>query len=114
MVRLFEKTGSRKRDIEVKCFGGADLFARRIERKGFVSVGRQNIAQAEQVLTREGFTIAKRDVGGLAGRKLFFYTHTGEVLLKRLSGAAVPASSDPGKPREDGLFRGDTVKERQP
>ncbi len=85
MLRLFDKTGSRRRDIEVKCFGGADMFTRKIEKKGIVSVGRQNITTAEQVLSREGFRIVKQDVGGLGGRKLFFYTHTGEVLLKRLA-----------------------------
>ena len=72
----------------MKCFGGADMFSRKIEKPGVVSVGRQNIMTAEETLKREGFTIAKQDVGGLGGRKLFFYTHTGEVLLKRL--AAVP------------------------
>jgi chemotaxis protein CheD len=88
MLRLFEKAGSRRRDIEVKCFGGADMFTERIEKKGLLSVGRQNIKAAEETLTGEGITIVKQDVGGLSGRKVFFYTHTGEVLLKRLSAAA--------------------------
>jgi chemotaxis protein CheD len=90
MLRLFEKAGSRRRDIEVKCFGGADMFTRTIEKKGIVSVGRQNIRTAEETLAREGIRIVKQDVGGLGGRKVFFYTHTGEVLLKRLSAAACP------------------------
>lgn len=33
----------------------------------------------------EGLTLITRDVGGIQGRKIFFYTHTGEVLLKRLT-----------------------------
>jgi chemotaxis protein CheD len=88
MLRLFENAGSRRRDMEVKCFGGADMFSRRIEKTCVVSVGRQNITTAEETLTREGLRIVKQDVGGLGGRKIFFYTHTGEVLLKRLSSSA--------------------------
>ena len=90
LIRLFDKAGSRRRDIEVKCFGGADMFTRRIEKPGLVSVGRQNITTAEKLLNREGLRIVKQDVGGLGGRKVLFYTHTGEVLLKRLSSAAAP------------------------
>lgn len=94
MLRLFEKAGSHRRDVEVKCFGGADMFSRKIVKKGIVSVGRQNIRTAEETLTREGFTIVKQDVGGLEGRKVFFYTHTGEVLLKRLSRYPQGAAED--------------------
>lgn len=93
MLLLFERRGSHRRDIEVKCFGGADMFTRPIEKKGVVSVGRQNIMTAEAALSREGFRIVKQDVGGLGGRKVFFYTHTGEVLLKRLTRTAHHAAA---------------------
>jgi chemotaxis protein CheD len=85
MIRLFERAGARRSEIEVKCFGGADMFSRKIEKPGLSSVGRQNIMAAEKILKREGLTIVKQDVGGLRGRKIYFYTHTGDVLLKRLS-----------------------------
>ncbi len=85
MIRLFDRAGARRSEIEVKCFGGADMFSRKIEKPGVVSVGRQNIAAAEAILKREGLKIVTQDMGGLRGRKVFFYTHTGEVLLKRLS-----------------------------
>ncbi len=86
MLRLFDKAGSKRSEIEVKCFGGADMFSRKIEKPGIVSVGRQNIMIAEEILRREGLTIRKQDVGGLRGRKIYFYTENGEVLLKRLAG----------------------------
>jgi chemotaxis protein CheD len=92
MIVLFEQAGAKPRDVEVKCFGGADLFSKKIEKPGTVSVGRQNVMTAEKVLAHEGFRIAKQDVGGLRGRKLYFYTHTGEVLLKRLSAGRDPIS----------------------
>lgn len=85
MIRLFDKAGVKRSELEVKCFGGAELFSRKIERPGLLSVGRQNILAAEKILQYEGLRIVKQDVGGARGRKLYFYTDTGEVLLKRLS-----------------------------
>jgi len=84
MITLFDKAGAKRSEIEVKSFGGADLFSNAVNKRGKVSVGRQNILIAEGILRREGLSIKKQDVGGLRGRKVFFYTHTGEVLLKRL------------------------------
>ena len=69
----------------MKCFGGADMFSRPIEKSGLLSVGRQNSETADEVLKSEGLTLVTRDVGGLQGRKILFYTHTGEVLMKRLT-----------------------------
>lgn len=85
MVRLFDKHNVRRSEIEVKCFGGADMFTGAIERPGAVSIGRQNITAAKQILKSEGLKLHVVDVGGLQGRKILFYTHTGEVLLKRLT-----------------------------
>ncbi len=84
MVQLFDKHKVKRSEIEVKCFGGADMFMRPLERQGIVSIGRQNINVAERVLKSEGLSLQVVDVGGVQGRKIFFYTHTGEVLLKRL------------------------------
>jgi chemotaxis protein CheD len=87
MVRIFDRYKVRRSELEVKCFGGADMFTLQIERPGVVSVGRQNIISAEQILRSEGLKLTVKDVGGPEGRKIFFYTHTGEVLLKRLKKA---------------------------
>ena len=85
MVRLFDKHGVKRRDIEVKCFGGADMFKREIRIPGLVSIGRQNVQVAEQILAKEGLSLKVSDVGGLQGRKILFYTDTGDVYLKRLT-----------------------------
>ncbi|HEY6010651.1 MAG TPA: chemotaxis protein CheD [Nitrospirota bacterium] len=85
MVKMFDKLKIKRRDIEVKVFGGSDMFSREIKIPGLVSIGRQNVQTAELVLQREGLAIAKMDVGGLQGRKILFYTDTGDVLLKRLT-----------------------------
>jgi len=85
MVAIFDQHNIPRKEIEVKCFGGADMFTRKSTKSGLVSVGRQNIAMAETTLFHEGLELAAKDVGGIQGRKILFYTHTGEVLLKRLS-----------------------------
>ncbi|HEX9079499.1 MAG TPA: chemotaxis protein CheD [Desulfuromonadaceae bacterium] len=87
MAAAFERFAVPREEIEVKCFGGADMFARRDSRPELLSIGRQNILMAGRVIAAEGLRLKAQDVGGLLGRKVFFYTHSGEVLLKRLRGA---------------------------
>ncbi len=84
MVKIFDHYKVRRSDIEVKCFGGSDMFSRQINRPDVASIGRQNILSAEEILRSEGLKTINQDLGGLQGRKIVFYTHTGEVLLKRL------------------------------
>ena len=52
-----------------------------------MNVGKQNIRAALDSMERERIAVAALDVGGGRGRKLFFNTQTGGVLLKRLSRA---------------------------
>jgi chemotaxis protein CheD len=90
MVRLFEQHRVKRNEIEVKCFGGANMFSRHAQGSGSILVGKQNIQTAKQIIRSEGLSIMAMDVGGLQGRKIFFYTDTGEVYLKRLLKAASP------------------------
>lgn len=84
MLAWFASQGILHSEIEVKVFGGSDMFAASCgatERRG---VGRQNIDMALQVLERDGLAPVISDLGGRRGRKIFFKTDTGEVFLKRL------------------------------
>lgn len=87
MLKRFKAKGISAKDLEVKVFGGADMFstsARAVEH-GLMSVGRQNIAVAQKIIESEGLLVLSMDVGGNQGRKLFFNTRTGEIMLKRLT-----------------------------
>jgi chemotaxis protein CheD len=84
MVRLFERHKVKRNEIEVKCFGGSKMFSRHSQVPGSISIGNQNIQTAKRIILSEGLSILAIDVGGLQGRKIFFYTDTGEVYLKRL------------------------------
>ena len=85
MVTHFDRYGIKRSEIEVKCFGGADMFFHKEKREGAELVGRLNIQSAENIMNKEGLRILAKDVGGLQGRKILLYTDTGEVLVKRLT-----------------------------
>ncbi|RJX27939.1 MAG: chemotaxis protein CheD [Desulfurivibrio sp.] len=86
MLEWFFSLGINREEIEVKVFGGSDMFAgpRGPEYKG---IGRQNIDMALQTLEQEGLRLAASDVGGPRGRKIIFKSYSGEVFLKRLNRA---------------------------
>lgn len=84
MLAQFDRLRVTKRELVVKLFGGADMFEPAKE-SGGSTVGRQNIQAARVLIRQEGLAVQAEDTGGRQGRKLLFYTHTGEVLLKRLS-----------------------------
>jgi len=101
MAGVFDGHGIPRKEIEVKCFGGADMFARKTVQPEVLSVGRQNILTAEKIIAGSGLALRAMDVGGLRGRKVLFYTDTGEVLLKRLRGADDPHCDCAGRKKGD-------------
>lgn len=90
MVERFARLGVASEEIEVKYFGGSDMFMARQKAAALISIGKENIKTAEGIIIKERLKVAARDVGGNRGRKIFFYAHTGEVLLKRLQPGAIP------------------------
>ena len=93
MTKRFKQKGVPLREIEVKVFGGADTLSARFGGRGGINIGKRNAATAIQMLEKEGLSILSLDVGGATGRKLFFNTRTGEVLLKRLQPRVILADT---------------------
>ncbi len=88
MIEAFEQKGIKRQEIEIKIFGGSDMFeSKRVQGKP-VTVGRQNIEMAKSVLQTAGLKVAAEHLGGKVGRKILFFTNTGEVLMKRLGSGA--------------------------
>jgi chemotaxis protein CheD len=85
MLSRFGQLGARPPELQVKVFGGAAMFGECPSEKESASVGAQNIMAARDALKEAGITAAAEDVGGNRGRKIFFYPHSGEILLKRLN-----------------------------
>jgi len=84
MVSQLSNYGIKTCEIEVKLFGGADMFSFNNGNENKLTVGQQNIQVALNTIKEEKLRLMVSDTGGKRGRKIFFYTHTGEVLLKRL------------------------------
>jgi len=84
LVGQFEALGARRRELEIKVFGGADVLTTGVDRRNRPTVGQLNCRAAEEVLAEEGLRIAASDLGGTRGRRIHFHTGTGEVLLHRL------------------------------
>jgi len=93
MTNRYRQQGVLLHEIEVKVFGGADTFSAPRGGQGGVSIGKRNAEMAFQAIEREGLRILSLDVGGATGRKLFFNTHSGEVLLKRLQPRVILAGT---------------------
>lgn len=86
MIEHFLSQGIRLREIEIKVFGGADMFAVQNPKEENFRIGKQNIKTAMGILKEKGLPIVSHCVGGLRGRKIVFNTANGEVLLKYLVG----------------------------
>jgi len=85
MTKQFTALGIRNSEIEVKVFGGADMIKYGLKNGNPETVGRQNTKIALSTLKDRNFQVKAFDTGGSRGRKLIFFSHTGEVFLKRLS-----------------------------
>lgn len=84
MLEEFERLGIPQKEIEAKIFGGANMFQAVSSTVESSLVGNQNIEMALNLLEGAGICVTTSDIGGRQGRKLFFYSHTGEVFVKRL------------------------------
>jgi chemotaxis protein CheD len=74
------KLGARRKGLRAKVFGGGNVLK---FRKGDDDITGSNVRFAKKFLELEGIPTVKMDVGGNAGRKIFFFTDSHRVLLKR-------------------------------
>jgi chemotaxis protein CheD len=84
MLHKLDACGINRSGIEVKMFGGSDMFGVQSGRRS-KTVGRENIRIAQKTLKAKGLRIAAFDIGGNQGRKIVFFAHTGDVFLKRIN-----------------------------
>lgn len=84
MLEQFQSRGIASKQIMVKLFGGADVLECFQGNCRTVTVGQQNIHQALEMFKAQGLQVQASNLGSTLGRKIFFFTHTGEVLLKHV------------------------------
>lgn len=95
LLDRFDRLRVPRRELVIKLFGGADMFDSTLP-SGSLTVGKQNVEAARTLLGRERLRLQAEDTGGRQGRKLLFYSHTGEVLLKRLGQQALAGRRSAG------------------
>jgi len=84
MVAKFEANGMVREELVVKLFGGADVLSTGADGVVSKSVGQMNVEMAERMIRLERLRLVASDVRGVRGRKIYFWTETGEVLLRRV------------------------------
>ncbi len=77
------KLGGDRSHFKAKVFGGGSVLQRT---EGFTSkVPENNIEFAFEYLKAEKIPVVARDVGGTEARKVFFFTDTAKIRLKRIA-----------------------------
>ncbi len=77
--------GIKKEELEIKVFGGASVISTNENRNNALTVGQQNINMVRKIFEKENLKVKSIDVGGSSGRRLYYYTETGDVYLSKLS-----------------------------
>ena len=78
LINEILKRGGMKRRLEVKLFGAGRIY------DGNIDVGARNTEWVLQYLKTEGYTLAKSDLGDVFPRKVYYFTDSGRVLMKKL------------------------------
>jgi chemotaxis protein CheD len=74
---ILSRGGARHR-LEVKLFGAGRLY------EGGADIGRRNAEWAMNYLRTEGLSLVGQDLGDVYPRKVYYFTESGRVLLKRI------------------------------
>ena len=83
--------GAQRSRLEAKVFGGGQVLKLA---KSPTNVADRNIAFALDFLFREQVPILKMDVGGYAGREVFYFTDTGKTMVRRMEETGIDRSEE--------------------
>ncbi len=83
MLAWFRARGIPAVEVEVKLFGGAELTGLRGSGYSW-SPGPRNVETSRRLLAERSLPVKAFDVGGTLGRKLVFFSDSGDVYLKCL------------------------------
>jgi chemotaxis protein CheD len=78
LINEILKRGGHKDRLEVKVFGGGKIC------DGMLDVGAANAAWVLEFLEREGFRPITTDLGDVYPRKVYYFTESGRVLMKKI------------------------------
>ncbi|OGQ54941.1 MAG: chemotaxis protein CheD [Deltaproteobacteria bacterium RIFCSPLOWO2_02_FULL_53_8] len=87
LIEKMVSLGSRRETLKAKIFGGASVLE---SVGGLLEVGSRNISLAEETLELENIDILGYDVGGTVGRKIIFFTESGDVFVRKFEKKTEP------------------------
>lgn len=78
LINEILKRGGIRSRLEVKLFGAGKIY------EGNIDVGANNVAWVTQYLESEGLPVVKADLGDVFPRKVYYFTDSGRVLMKKI------------------------------
>lgn len=78
LIKRMIAFGSIKTNLKAKVFGGSKTG----KTDGVFHIGKRNIDLALDLLREEQIPVVNHSVGGKSGRKVVFYSESGEVMIK--------------------------------
>ena len=84
MMESLRNMGIDNEEIEVKVFGGANVISENGKNGKLNSIGQQNVSVVNELLAAINLKIKAYDTGGNFGRKIYFFTNSGEVYLTKI------------------------------
>lgn len=84
MLDRFNSVRIKPTQLQIKLFGGSDMFEDYSDDSSTATVGQQNIRKALEIFKARDLKLTSSNVGGTWARKIFFFPHTGKILLKRI------------------------------
>jgi chemotaxis protein CheD len=87
ILERFKLMGIPEKEVEIKLFGGGNTMYAKEQQAVTedLDIGRKNVEAAKTAISSRSLRIIKEDVQGDRGRKVFFYTGTGEVWVRYIS-----------------------------
>ena len=85
LIKRMIDFGCNKGNLKAKVFGGSETGVP----NGVFHIGKRNIDLAFVCLNRERISIVSQNVCGPSGRKVIFYSETGEVMIKNIGHDAI-------------------------
>ena len=78
LINEIIKRGGLKSRLEIKLFGAGKIY------EGNIDVGANNAKWVVGYLKSEGLAIVKADLGDVFPRKVYYFTDSGRVLMKKI------------------------------
>lgn len=92
LINSMMKLGADKKNIKAKSFGGAHVL--NSVQITFANIPANNVNFIKKFLEAENIKLISDDLGGVLGRKIFFFNSTYKVLLKKLDSSTAVKTQD--------------------